>query len=106
MCNRLQDRISQNKLVLAAAGLSIDTTNSAVHDVIPEPPKVPEGTEEIVSQLNALGEPTFSSMGMGGWSPVGITQNCFEFLHVNLGIEWWGVIAIGMFKLLIIYTSV
>lgn len=62
---------------------------------IPEPPAVPESTEEVLNQLNQLGEPTFSSLGLGGWSPVGIIQNSLEYLHVTLGVPWWEAIVIG-----------
>lgn len=68
---------------------------STIIDPIPEPPPIPEGTEEILNRLNALGEPTFASLGLGTNSPVGIAQQCFEYLHVNLGIQWWAAIAIG-----------
>lgn len=52
-------------------------------------------TETTTEVLNAIGEPTFASLGLGGWSPVGLVQNGMEFLHVTLDIPWWGAIAIG-----------
>ncbi|XP_039965758.1 mitochondrial inner membrane protein OXA1L [Bactrocera tryoni] len=61
---------------------------------IPEAPAAP--IEDAVTQvLNAAGEPTFASIGLGGWSPVGIVQNCMEYLHVGCDLPWWGAIAIG-----------
>jgi YidC/Oxa1 family membrane protein insertase len=48
-----------------------------------------------VAELVAGAEPTFASIGLGGWSPVGLVQNCFEFLHISLDIPWWGAIMIG-----------
>lgn len=63
---------------------------------IPNAPVAPPVVEPVQEALvNALGEPTFSSIGLGGWSPVGIVQNCMEFLHVGCDIPWWGTIAIG-----------
>lgn len=50
---------------------------------------------EIISQVNALGEPTLASLGLGGKSPVGFVQTCLEFFHVSYGIPWWGTIVIG-----------
>lgn len=109
-------KLNQNGLALSAAGLSIvpnkeplniekeavtqlsDTTTktaTAVADNLPEPPPVPDAAADIINNLNALGEPTFASLGLGGWSPVGIAQNCFEYLHVTLGVEWWAAIVIG-----------
>lgn len=57
----------------------------------PIPPAVPlNNVTELVS-----GEPSFASIGLGGYSPVGIVQNCMEFLHCTWDIPWWGAIAIG-----------
>lgn len=69
-------------------------------DNIPEPPPVPDSIAvgditEAVQSLAANGEPTFASLGLGGWSPVGIVQNCLEFLHISLDVPWWGAIMIG-----------
>lgn len=63
---------------------------------VPEPPpSLSEAVTDTVNQLNALGEQTFASLGLGGWTPVGIVQNCFEYLHITLGIPWWEAIVIG-----------
>lgn len=67
-----------------------------VIEPIPEPPPIPD--VQILEQVNALGEPTFASLGLGGWSPVGMVQQCFEFLNVTLGIPWWEAIVIGEYK--------
>lgn len=44
---------------------------------------------------SAGGEPAFATLGLGGYTPVGIVQNCMEFLHMDLDIPWWGTIMIG-----------
>lgn len=69
-------------------------------DNIPEPPPVPDSIAigditEAVQSLAANGEPTFASLGLGGWSPIGIVQNCLEYLHISLDVPWWGAIMIG-----------
>lgn len=69
-------------------------------DNIPEPPPVPDSSSfgditEAVQSLAANGEPTFASLGLGGWGPVGIVQNCLEYLHISLDVPWWGAIMIG-----------
>lgn len=71
-----------------------DGDKAALLDVIPEPPTIPQGAPEI-AELVAGAEPTFASLGLGGWTPVGIVQNCMEFLHIGLDLPWWGCIAIG-----------
>lgn len=60
---------------------------------IPAPPSIP--TETITEQLLANGEQSLASLGLGGWSPVGILQQSLEFLHVSFDLPWWGAIAIG-----------
>lgn len=66
---------------------------------IPEPPVAPVITEgetgELIQQLNALGEPTLQSLGLGGWYPNGIVQQALEALHVSMDIPWWSSIVIG-----------
>ncbi|XP_057661340.1 mitochondrial inner membrane protein OXA1L [Diorhabda carinulata] len=114
-CNHIHEKISQTRPRLwTATPLATVTVNSStpkmenatnieskpeiVIEPIPEPPVIPEalgGTEEVLNQVSALGEPTFASLGLGGYSPVGIVQHCFEYLHGTLGLEWWLAIALG-----------
>ncbi|XP_061719619.1 mitochondrial inner membrane protein OXA1L-like [Cydia pomonella] len=71
---------------------------TALVDAIPEPPpvpQIPDGLAETVQSLAANGESTFASLGLGGWSPVGMVQQCLEYVHVSLDIPWWGAILIG-----------
>lgn len=82
---------------------SATTATSAGVDLppgyIPEPPVPPafsdSGTSELLNQLNALGEPTLQSLGLGSWFPNGIVQLALESLHVSLDIPWWTSIVIG-----------
>lgn len=62
---------------------------------IPDAPTVPDVPVSDIAQLVAGAEQSFASQGLGGWSPVGIVQNCMEFLHIDCGLPWWGAIAIG-----------
>ncbi|XP_057331042.1 mitochondrial inner membrane protein OXA1L isoform X2 [Microplitis mediator] len=65
-------------------------------DAIPDVPIPPPVTiEEIVSVTNALGEPTLKSLGLAGWSPIGIVQQLLEVVHVSCGLPWWATIALG-----------
>lgn len=104
MCVRLQKRFANEKtLIWTAAGISaVDSVNTTQNvEPIPEPPPVPDLSEQIANQLNTLGEPTFASLGLGGYSPVGIVQTCFEYVHVTLGVPWWTSIAIGKYIFLL-----
>ncbi|CAB3370105.1 Hypothetical predicted protein [Cloeon dipterum] len=75
---------------------SVQEKESFVSEVtledIPAPPELPVVEPEL---LNALGEPTLQSLGLGGWTPPGILQNCMEFLHVDCALPWWGAIMTG-----------
>ncbi|XP_058830820.1 mitochondrial inner membrane protein OXA1L [Topomyia yanbarensis] len=82
--------ISPITSTVAVRNISTDDSDKSLLDTIPEPPPIPDITE-----LVAGAEPTFASMGLGGWTPVGIVQHCMEFLHIGLDLPWWGCIAIG-----------
>ncbi|XP_013106824.1 mitochondrial inner membrane protein OXA1L [Stomoxys calcitrans] len=82
----------------AEAGAASEAAGKTIINLadIPAAPAIPENAGEVAATaLNALGEPTFASIGLGGWSPVGLVQNCMEFLHVSCDLPWWGAIAIG-----------
>lgn len=87
--------IVQEATVLSSEANKV--SESITIDPIPEPPPVPDfiPASEIVEQLNALGQPTFASLGLGGWTPIGLIQECFEYLNVTMGVPWWGAIALG-----------
>ncbi|XP_004698949.1 mitochondrial inner membrane protein OXA1L [Echinops telfairi] len=51
---------------------------------------VPGETADVVQ---AIAEQSFSELGLGSYTPVGLVQNLLEFMHVGLGLPWWGAIA-------------
>lgn len=50
---------------------------------------------ENIVKLHPNGEPTFKSLGLGGWSPSGLLQNFLEFMHISLDMPWWLTIVAG-----------
>ncbi|XP_058679199.1 LOW QUALITY PROTEIN: mitochondrial inner membrane protein OXA1L [Ammospiza caudacuta] len=60
----------------------------------PPSPEIPEIPEFLGNSPNA-GEPRLEELGLGGSTPVGMIQNLLEFLHLDLGLPWWGAIAAG-----------
>jgi hypothetical protein len=71
---------------------------SAGGEYIPPPPDIPVPdpmTQIGEVALNALGEPTFTSLGLGGYWPSGWVQTALEYLHVSLDLPWWSAIVIG-----------
>ncbi|KAL5109390.1 Mitochondrial inner membrane protein OXA1L [Taenia crassiceps] len=65
---------------------------TCVSDKIPDVPQMPP-IEDTAPVLNALGEPTFTSLGLNSYWPSGWYQAVLEFLHVNLNLPWWAAIA-------------
>lgn len=86
---------TQGKQAQTAAAVTPPPTATILHDTIPEPPTI---TPEIIETVTApfTGEPPFESLGLGGWSPVGIVQNCLEYVHIGLDLPWWVAIVIGV----------
>lgn len=91
---------SAGSVRFASTGGSDAGKTATILDSIPEAPPVPDPSTlvdltETVQTIAANGEPTFASLGLGGWSPVGMVQNCLEYLHISLDVPWWGAILIG-----------
>lgn len=60
----------------------------------PTPPPPPDSPN--FGGISAdFGEPRLEDLGLGGSTPVGLIQNLLEFLHLDLGLPWWGAIAAG-----------
>lgn len=64
-------------------------------DYIPPPPLPAPESLDIADTLNALGEPTFASLGLNNYTPAGVVQMALEALHVDMGMPWWGAIALA-----------
>lgn len=56
---------------------------------IPDLPPIPAPV------LHPNGEATLESIGLGGYSPIGLVQKGLEAMHVHFGIPWWEAIVIG-----------
>lgn len=90
-------------LGMAALRLSSTTTETGtssaqtILEKIPDPPVPPPSVLDVASEAaQTVGaEPSFVSLGLGGWSPIGLVQHCLEFLHVDCGFPWWGAIVTG-----------
>lgn len=40
-------------------------------------------------------ELSLAELGLGSYTPVGLIQNLLEFMHVSIGLPWWGAIVVG-----------
>ena len=50
--------------------------------------------QDMADAVTSVGEPTLSSLGLGGWSPIGVIQQCLEMVHVYGGLSWCASIAL------------
>ncbi|XP_054608817.1 mitochondrial inner membrane protein OXA1L isoform X2 [Dunckerocampus dactyliophorus] len=48
---------------------------------------------EVLQAVNT--EVRLAELGLAGHTPVGLIQNLLEFMHMDLGLPWWGAIVVG-----------
>ncbi|XP_027143841.1 mitochondrial inner membrane protein OXA1L isoform X1 [Larimichthys crocea] len=72
--------------------LVLDSFVSA--DPIPALTQVADAAPTAVEVLTAT-ETSLAELGLGAYTPVGLIQNMLEFMHVDLGLPWWGAIVVG-----------
>ena len=53
-----------------------------------------EMLKDMADTVSSVCEPSLSSLGLGGWSPVGLVQQCLELVHVYGDISWCASIAL------------
>lgn len=82
---------------LSISAISFAEAQVQVPPVIPASPSPTAITEvasgETADVVQAAAEQSFTELGLGSYTPVGLIQNLLEFMHVNLGLPWWGAIA-------------
>ncbi|KAI5609892.1 mitochondrial inner membrane protein OXA1L [Silurus asotus] len=82
-----------------SAPLSASESVSAPHltPVISQP--VTEVAEAPILAMDVLQEAgaelSLAELGLGAFTPVGLIQNMLEFMHVSIGLPWWGAIVAG-----------
>jgi len=74
------------EVVESADGVPADALEGVQYIPLPPTPVV-ESVEPLV--LNALGEASLKSLGLGGWSPIGLMQQLIELIHVTCDVPWW-----------------
>ncbi|KAM6959595.1 mitochondrial inner membrane protein OXA1L isoform 1-T1 [Tautogolabrus adspersus] len=58
--------------------------------------QVSDAAPTAVEVLQAAStEISLAELGLAGHTPVGLIQNLLEFMHVDLGLPWWGAIVVG-----------
>ncbi|XP_040886871.1 mitochondrial inner membrane protein OXA1L [Toxotes jaculatrix] len=70
-----------------------DPTTILTQQVIEQ---VADAAPTAVEVLQAAStEPTLAELGLAAHTPVGLIQNLLEFIHIDLGLPWWGAIVAG-----------
>lgn len=58
--------------------------------------QVVDAAPTAVEVLHAAAtETSLAELGLAGYTPVGLIQNLLEFMHVDIGLPWWGAIVVG-----------
>lgn len=58
--------------------------------------QVSDAAPTVVEVFQAAStEMSLAELGLAGHTPVGLIQNLLEFMHVDLGLPWWGAIVAG-----------
>lgn len=77
-----------------AAAAAVDSAPVVISQPITE--QVAEVAPTVVDVLQEAGpELRLAELGLGNYTPVGAIQNLLEFFHMDLGMPWWGAIALG-----------
>ncbi|KAM3590608.1 uncharacterized protein V6R79_012529 [Siganus canaliculatus] len=71
------------------------TVAASVADVSPPVLQQVADVAPTVAEVLQAAEPTLAELGLAGHTPVGLIQNLLEYMHVDLGLPWWGAIVIG-----------
>lgn len=93
--------LSQASADVAVPDTTATTTAAAAVDptpVIAQPvtEQVAEVAPTVIDVLQGAGaEVRLAELGLGSYTPVGLIQNMLEYMHMDLGLPWWGAIVVG-----------
>ncbi|CAL7935393.1 unnamed protein product [Xylocopa violacea] len=75
-----------------------------INDAVPAKDLLSEIPEiaQAVHAVHANGEATLESIGLGGYSPIGLIQMYFEWLHISCDLPWWAAVVSTAFVLKIV----
>ncbi|CAN9509605.1 unnamed protein product [Ophioblennius macclurei] len=85
--------VSSPVLDVSSTVVSADPAPALAQPVIEQVADVAPTAVEILQTVAA--EQRLSELGLGGHTPVGLIQNFLEFMHMDLGLPWWGAIVAG-----------
>ena len=50
---------------------------------------------DTIAQITPLQYGDFAAMGLGGWSPIGLSQSLYEIIQISTGMPWFWTIVTG-----------
>lgn len=74
----------------------VDPTPLLTQPIIEQVADAAPTAAEVLQTVAA--EPSLAELGLAAHTPVGLIQNLLEFMHVDLGLPWWGAIVVGKNK--------
>ncbi|XP_002169136.2 mitochondrial inner membrane protein OXA1L isoform X1 [Hydra vulgaris] len=84
------------------AGIEEGGSSSGIADAEPgnsESSIEPQAVNEILNDVGSMNTfvtgvdvPITTLEGLGGYTPVGFVHNIFDFIHLSVGLPWWGTI--------------
>ncbi|XP_061566255.1 mitochondrial inner membrane protein OXA1L isoform X2 [Cololabis saira] len=103
--NAVAVRHNSSQVQVETVSLVPSVADAAAPPLVPDPSSVlSQPVSEQVSDvlptavdvLQAVAaEPRLTELGLGGHTPVGFIQNLLEYMHIDMGLPWWGAIVIG-----------
>jgi len=85
--NTAADAVTNTATDAVISSTAAADSKELILDFIPEKP-LP------IDPTSIIGEPSFETLGLGSWWPSGRLQLVMEFLHVDIGLEWYQTIAL------------
>ncbi|XP_041842055.1 mitochondrial inner membrane protein OXA1L isoform X2 [Melanotaenia boesemani] len=76
-----------------ASSLSADLSPVLTQPVIEQVADAAPTAANVLQVVAA--EPRLAELGLASHTPVGLVQNLLEFMHIDLGLPWWGAIVTG-----------
>lgn len=73
--------------------VSADPAPVITPPIVEQAAEAPPAAAEVLQA--AVTDPSLADLGLANHTPVGLIQNLLEFIHVDLGLPWWGAIVAG-----------
>lgn len=91
------------QIPVESTSMAVPDSSAQLASTVPTPVLTQPVSEQVVDAAPtavevlqaAATEPSLAELGLAGHTPVGLIQNLLEFMHMDLGLPWWGAIVVG-----------